>query len=208
MVARVHAFRCVRGNLVHPIINTESGCDLNDSLLSETGRMLVKMKRAPRLVLKKFLMQRDLRKLMRSASATQFTRLRSKFRRLFLCASRPEYVEEQIRHRAGECVQCGKCCKLVFKCPFLGGTDENPRCQVYDGRPKPCVAFPIDERDLADVNFQCGYFFTGEKTAAPDLVQIALPAYAASAPTPVPGNGHPSLPQHNDEYIQGAALNR
>jgi hypothetical protein len=21
------------------------------------------------------------------------------------------------------------------------------------------MAFPIDERDLADVNFQCGYFF-------------------------------------------------
>ncbi|HTN43952.1 MAG TPA: hypothetical protein VMN77_09180 [Nitrospiria bacterium] len=118
---------------------------------------------------------------MPSASATQLTRLGNKIRRFFLCAVKPRYVQEMIQHRGGECVQCGKCCKLVFKCPFLGGTDENPRCMVYEGRPKPCVAFPIDERDLADVNFQCGYFFSGVTTPAPDLIQIPVPAYARQA---------------------------
>lgn len=118
---------------------------------------------------------------MRSASATHLTRLTNKFRRFFLCAVKPEYIEEQIRHRGGECVQCGRCCRLVFKCPFLGGTEENPRCMVYEGRPKPCVAFPIDERDLADVNFQCGYFFTEGKIPAPDLVQISFPLIPAPA---------------------------
>lgn len=121
---------------------------------------------------------RRLRKLMRSASATHLTRLANKIRRAFLCALKPQYVEEMIRHRGGECVQCGKCCKLVFKCPFLGGTDENPRCMVYEGRPKPCVAFPIDERDLADVNFQCGYFFRDDNAPANDLIQIPVPAYS------------------------------
>jgi hypothetical protein len=56
---------------------------------------------------------------------------------------------------------------------------------VYEGRPKPCVAFPIDERDLADVNFQCGYFFTGLSNPTPELVQIPVPAFehrAQSAP--------------------------
>ena len=118
---------------------------------------------------------------MRSASATHLTRLGSKIRRLFLCTLKPRYVEQQIQHRGGECVQCGKCCRLVFKCPFLGGTEENPRCMVYEGRPKPCIAFPIDERDLADVNFQCGYFFPNEKAAAPDLVQVTIPAFAHQA---------------------------
>jgi hypothetical protein len=45
------------------------------------------------------------------------------------------------------------------------------------------VAFPIDERDLADVNFQCGYFFTDQKAPSPDLVQIPIPAFARQART-------------------------
>ena len=40
---------------------------------------------------------------------------------------------------------------------------------------QPCQAFPIDERDLADVNFQCGYFFPS-KYSNPELVQINIPA--------------------------------
>ncbi|HET6465845.1 MAG TPA: hypothetical protein VFH55_09580 [Nitrospiria bacterium] len=124
---------------------------------------------------------RRLRKLMRSVSATRLTRLGNKIRRFFLCAVKPHYVEQMIQHRGGECVQCGKCCKLVFKCPFLGGTDENPRCMVYEGRPKPCVAFPIDERDLADVNFQCGYFFSDGRALSSDLVQIPVAAFAHPA---------------------------
>ena len=178
-----------------------------DSFISDTARRLADFRRAPRKALEKFVMQRDLRKLMPSASATPLTRLRSKFRRMLLCATRPEYIEQQIRHRAGECVQCGKCCKLVFKCPFLGGTDENPRCQVYQGRPKPCVAFPIDERDLADVNFQCGYFFTEGQSASPELVQIPLPSYSP-APSQHPTNGHQGLAAHNDGYMQETAINR
>ena len=126
---------------------------------------------------------RDLRKLMRSASGTPLTRLGNKIRRLFLCSLKPEVIEQKIQHRDGECVQCGMCCKLVFKCPFLGGSEENPRCMVYAGRPKPCVAFPIDERDLADVNFRCGYTFDKKVLPSPDLVQIKIPAYTYPVPS-------------------------
>lgn len=115
-----------------------------------------------------------LRRLMPSLASNPVSQFTNKVRRLFLCAFRPQYVERQEAARGGECVQCGKCCKLVFKCPFLGGTDDNPRCMVYEGRPKPCQAFPIDRRDLADVNFQCGYFFEDAR-AASDLVQIRIP---------------------------------
>jgi hypothetical protein len=97
-----------------------------------------------------------------------------KLRRSFLCLFRKEYVERQELIRGGECVGCGRCCKLVFRCPFLGGTDENPRCMIYDGRPKPCQVFPIDKRDLADVNYLCSYTFEETPTAEPGLVQIGL----------------------------------
>ena len=30
------------------------------------------------------------------------------------------------------------------------------------GRPKQCEAFPIDPKDLHDVDFLCGYFFNEE----------------------------------------------
>jgi hypothetical protein len=114
---------------------------------------------------------------MRSASATKLTQLSNKVRRLLLCTMKPDYIKQQELMRGGECVGCGRCCKLVFRCPFLGGTEENPRCEVYDDRPKPCQVFPIDERDLADVNFQCGYFFLPQQPAR-DLIQIQTPAMA------------------------------
>ena len=116
---------------------------------------------------------RRLKKLMRSVSTNRLIQLGNKFRRLILCTIKQDYVRLQEQMRGGDCVGCGRCCKLVFRCPHLGGTDENPRCMVYDDRPKPCKAFPIDERDLADVNFQCGYFFPSA-FPAPDLVQINL----------------------------------
>ncbi len=93
------------------------------------------------------------------SSTALLKRVTNKIRRTILCMTAEDYVKEQEKLRSGECYQCGKCCKLLFKCPFLGGSEDNPRCTIYHGRPKPCMAFPIDERDLADVNFQCGYFF-------------------------------------------------
>jgi hypothetical protein len=49
----------------------------------------------------------------------------------------------------------------------LGGSDENPRCLIYNSvRPNQCAAFPIDERDLADVNYLCSYSFAQPRVAA------------------------------------------
>src|SRR3990172_10567236 len=108
-----------------------------------------------------------LRRLMRSASSTRLTKLVNKVRRFVLCVISSEYVRRQAALRQGECVGCGRCCKLVFQCPFLGGTDENPRCLIYNTvRPNHFAAFPIDERDLADVNYLCSYSFSPPRVTA------------------------------------------
>ncbi len=87
--------------------------------------------------------------------------LGGKLRRAYLTRLRSHYVREQARRRRGSCKGCGACCRFVFRCPYLG-TDN--RCIVYDGsRHRNCIAFPIDWRDLRDVNWQCGFNFDGHK---------------------------------------------
>lgn len=97
----------------------------------------------------------------------------NKVRRTYLCYFDPEYVKRNEAARVGECFGCGKCCTLVFKCVFLQGSEEQARCQIYDfGRPKPCGAFPIDPKDLADVNFLCGYSFVTPQPVAPAISTV------------------------------------
>ena len=68
-------------------------------------------------------------------------------------------VQKQLELREGKCLQCGRCCKLVFRCPMLAGETPNLRCRIYNHRSKVCMQFPISEEDLMDVNYQCGYSF-------------------------------------------------
>ncbi len=110
------------------------------------------------------------------------SKLANKIRRFLLCAVDLDYVRQQESLREGECVRCGRCCKLVFRCPFLGGTDENPSCLIYEkGRPFQCAAFPIDPRDLADVDFQCGYSF-----ASPQPLRTSVPPFSPPGPRSFP----------------------
>ncbi len=85
---------------------------------------------------------------------------KSKIRRFVLCKFHKGYVEAQLKKRRGDCLQCGKCCRFLYRCPFLIGSDENMRCLIYNFcRPSQCIAFPIDVKDLEEVNFKCGYYF-------------------------------------------------
>ena len=80
--------------------------------------------------------------------------LKGKIRRFWLTHFRKGYVRDQIARRQGKCLQCGDCCKLMFRCLFL---TSDQRCSRYDhGRPGNCTCFPIDERD---VGVGCGYSF-------------------------------------------------
>ena len=93
-----------------------------------------------------------------------------KLRRYWLCKFHRDYVKRQIALRTGECRQCGTCCDLGFRCPFLKSDD---KCRVYYSRlrPKSCIAFPIDERDIQDVKLaagcECGYSFGGDRVPEP-----------------------------------------
>lgn len=83
-----------------------------------------------------------------------------KLRRLGLVHFQKEYVRRQLSARQGACRQCATCCNLLFTCPML---TKRGRCLVYGTcRPQACKTFPIDQRDIDEVNLygdRCGYNF-------------------------------------------------
>lgn len=90
-----------------------------------------------------------------------------KVRRYLLGKFYRKYITEREKERKGECLQCGNCCRLLFRCPFLVGSNGNIKCLIYNShvfRPRSCRDFPIDPQDLADVKFQCGYHFSNTKS--------------------------------------------
>ena len=93
-----------------------------------------------------------------------------KFRRFAFVRFRKEYIQHQETLKLGECNQCGNCCEILFKCPFLiKQPDGFSVCSIYENRPGQCGAFPIDERCLADVSFECTYSFAKELVVADPL---------------------------------------
>lgn len=88
-----------------------------------------------------------------------------KVRRFLLLHFRKRYVDQQIAHRQGECNQCGNCCEILFRCPFLVKVaDGQSLCSIYDNRPGQCAAFPINERCLSEVEFDCSYTFAEKQS--------------------------------------------
>jgi hypothetical protein len=112
-----------------------------------------------------------------------FRSLVGKLRRMWITTFRRRYFREQLARREGECKGCGRCCELTFRCLFL--TKERT-CSIYGlVRPANCTAFPIDERDLADVDWQCGFRFR----------PAAVPAEAGSPSRDTAGTGQPQVPE-------------
>ncbi len=80
-----------------------------------------------------------------------------KLRRWWLTNFRPGYVRAQQMNKRGACLQCGKCCRLPYRCPML--TRDN-KCRVYNlARTASCRLFPLNPRDLGDIDGKCGYYF-------------------------------------------------
>jgi len=93
-------------------------------------------------------------------------RLAGQARRQYLCRVKPDYVARMRAERLGECRQCGACCHLTFRCPFL--TNEL-RCDRYERRTVTCRDFPVDAMDLKLTRVPCGHFYKSrleEKTCA------------------------------------------
>jgi hypothetical protein len=90
-----------------------------------------------------------------------------KLRRFALTAINEEYVAKMAQQRQGECLRCGLCCKLLFKCPFLQTSSAGvSRCRIHGQRPDNCRFFPIDQRDIEERDSlgaaapPCGYRFS------------------------------------------------
>lgn len=126
----------------------------------------------------------------------KFRLVRGKIRRYATLRFRKGYVEAQVAERRGECNHCGNCCEILFRCPFLISLDDgSSQCSIYEDRPGQCAAFPIDARDLADVDFDCTYTF-GDEGNDPlvdiePVVHAALPG-STTEPDDAPGRFNPA----------------
>jgi Fe-S-cluster containining protein len=80
----------------------------------------------------------------------------------------PEETEALLARRKGDCNRCGACCKIVFRCPFLG-TDAQGEytCRIYQYRFTQCRLFPLHAQDLAELGEECSYTFEPEVTTEP-----------------------------------------
>ena len=73
-----------------------------------------------------------------------------------------------LAQRKGECNRCGACCKILFRCPFLGTDDAGQyTCKIYDKRFAQCRLFPLHAKDLLELGEQCSYTFDAAPEATP-----------------------------------------
>jgi len=91
--------------------------------------------------------------------ARKARQVRGKVRRWLLDKFKKDFIRRRMALRIGECKQCGKCCRLVFRCPFLKRMGDRQICSIYEYRPAQCRHFPIDVRDLRELGHICGYTF-------------------------------------------------
>ncbi|MBU4246491.1 MAG: YkgJ family cysteine cluster protein [Nanoarchaeota archaeon] len=66
------------------------------------------------------------------------------------------------KSRKGNCIQCGKCCELPVKCPFLYKKDGRNYCRIYNVRPLNCRKYPRTESEWLTKE-TCGYCFDAVK---------------------------------------------
>lgn len=90
---------------------------------------------------------------------------RGKLRR-FVQAKVGQDTEALLARRQGECNRCGACCKILFRCPFLGTDAEGQyTCRIYDRRFAQCRLFPLHAEDLREVE-ECSFTFDAQAEPA------------------------------------------
>jgi len=96
----------------------------------------------------------------RTGLKSHLRKIKNKFRRPVDIYFFSEEIEKLLKLRKGKCLRCGKCCKLLFRCPMLSEKSQDASCKIYKYRTKVCKLFPMRETDLKDVDYQCGFSFT------------------------------------------------
>ena len=103
--------------------------------------------------------------------------LRGKTRRFVQSTLLRQDTEPLLAKRQGECNRCGACCKILFRCPFLGTDAEGQyTCRIYDKRFAQCRLYPLRAADLRELEGQCSYTFEGAPSPSrpPGLPEPAL----------------------------------
>lgn len=93
--------------------------------------------------------------------------LKGKLRRFVQSSVLREDVQPLLAKREGDCNRCGACCKILFRCPFLGtDADGQYTCKIYQSRFAQCRLYPLRPEDLREVE-QCSYTFVAEPAVEP-----------------------------------------
>ena len=102
--------------------------------------------------------------------------LRGKARRFVQATLARQDTDALVAKRHGECNRCGACCKILFKCPFLGTDAEGQyTCRIYEKRFAQCRLYPLRAADLRELEGQCSYTFAAESASA-EAALAARPA--------------------------------
>jgi uncharacterized cysteine cluster protein YcgN (CxxCxxCC family) len=105
---------------------------------------------------------------------------RGKIRRFLQVQFRKQQVDAFVAQRQGACNRCGACCKILFRCPFLTEDAEgNAKCRIYAYRFEQCRYYPIQPRDMQEVQ-SCSYTFAPQPEESPVVCDAP-----AGAPPPL-----------------------
>ena len=89
--------------------------------------------------------------------------IKGKTRRFVQSTLIQQDTQALLAKRQGECNRCGACCKILFRCPFLGTDAEGQyTCRIYEKRFAQCRLFPLHAADLSELGEECSYTFTAE----------------------------------------------
>jgi len=107
--------------------------------------------------------------------------LRGKTRRFVQSSVLRKDPATLLAQRQGDCNRCGACCKILFRCPFLGTDAEGQyTCRIYEARFAQCRLYPLHAGDLLELEGECSYRFGAEPTRpAPEEPSRAVPAALA-----------------------------
>lgn len=85
---------------------------------------------------------------------------KNQLRRRLIYTTDKRRITEGLAHRRGSCVSCGRCCRAVFKCPFVYERDGKSLCRIHEHKPVMCELYPFAADDFfKHLKDGCGYHF-------------------------------------------------
>ena len=85
--------------------------------------------------------------------------LQGKIRRYIRANVYTKDNEKMLARRQGDCNRCGACCMILVRCPFLDEVEGEYTCQIHGEHFEQCRIFPLEARDLEEVEADCSYHF-------------------------------------------------